>query len=261
MPGRYIKMSEKIKVGIINYLNVKPFLYGIRQSSLLPQIELVETFPSKLAGMLLNNQVDLGIVPVAILPEMKEYHIVSDFCIGCDGPVASVCLFSEVPIEEIKTVWLDYQSRTSVMLAKILLKNYWHLKPVFKDAKGEEYRHHISGTTAGVVIGDRAFEQRKQSTYIYDLGEAWKAYTGLNFVFAAWVANKQLPDSFLKLFNEANATGIQAIDKVVAENPYPLFDLNAYYRFNINYVLDEKKRAGLEEFLFQLERLQSQPVY
>lgn len=261
MPGRYIEMSEKIKVGIINYLNVKPFLYGIRQSQLLPQIELIETFPSKLAGMLLNNQVDIGIVPVAILPEMKEYHIVSDFCIGCDGPVASVCLFSEVPMEEIKTVWLDYQSRTSVMLAKILLKNYWHIKPEFKYAAGEEYRHHISGSTAGLVIGDRAFEQRKQSTYIYDLGEAWKAYTGLNFVFAAWVANKKLPENFLQDFNDANAKGIQHLDEVVKENPYSLFDLDTYYKYNINYVLDERKKAGLEEFLFQLDRLQNQLVY
>lgn len=253
-------MNEKLRVGIINYLNVKPFLYGIRQSPLLQQIELVETFPSRLAGMLLDNEVDLGIVPVAILPEMKEYHIVSDYCIGCDGPVASVCLFSEVPIGEIETVWLDYQSRTSVMLAQILLKNYWRTSPGFRDANGEEYRHLISGTTAGVVIGDRAFEQRKKSTYIYDLGEAWKAYTGLNFVFAAWIANKPLPENFIEQFNQANAAGINAIDKVVEQTPYSLFDLNAYYRYNINYRLDDRKRAGMEEFLFQLEKLKRRPV-
>lgn len=252
-------MNERVRVGIINYLNVKPFLYGIRQSRQLEQIELVETYPARLAAMLLHNEVDLGIVPVAILPEMKQYQIVSDYCIGCDGPVASVCLFSEKPIHQIETVWLDYQSRTSVVLAKILLKHYWQINPEFKDARGEEYRHHITGTTAGLVIGDRAFEQRKQSTYIYDLGEAWKDYTGLNFVFAAWVANKQLPAAFIEAFNQANAAGIQAIDQVVAQTPYSLFDLDKYYRYNINYKLDERKRAGMEEFLFQMEKLKMVP--
>lgn len=253
-------MRDKIKVGIINYLNVKPFLYGIKQSEILSQIELIETFPARLAAMLLTDQLDVGIIPVAVLPELKEYHIVSDYCIGCDGPVATVCLFSEVPIEEVKTVWLDYQSRTSVALAKILFKNYWHTSPEFKDARGDEFRHLITGNTAGLVIGDRAFEQRKQSTYIYDLGEVWKEYTGLNFVFAAWIANKKLPDSFVELFNQANAFGVQSIPQVVQENPYPLYDLNAYYCYNINYLLDERKRAGMEEFLFQLEKMRALPA-
>lgn len=259
--SKHDEMRDKISVGIINYLNVKPFLYGIKRSPVLQQIELVETYPSKLADMLLNDEVDVGIVPVAIIPELKESHIISDYCIGCDGPVASVCLFSEVPVEQVERVWLDYQSRTSVALAQILLKNYWGIQPLFEDAQGEEFRHFIGGTTGGIVIGDRAFEQRKQSTYIYDLGEAWKAYTGLNFVFAAWVANKKLPEEFLQAFNEANAAGIQQIEEVVKENPYPLFDLNAYYKYNINYMLDERKKAGLEEFLFQLKRLRNMPVY
>ena len=110
-------MRNKIRVGIIDYLNVKPFLYGIKHSSVINDIYLVETFPSKLAQMLLTGEVDLGIVPVAIIPEMKEYYMVSDYCIGCNGPVATVCLFSEVPINRVETVLLDYQSKTSVALA------------------------------------------------------------------------------------------------------------------------------------------------
>lgn len=248
-------MDRKIKVGIINYLNVKPFLYGITRSAVINDIELVETFPSRLAEMLVKDEVDVGIVPVAIIPEMKEHHIISDYCIACDGPVASVCLFSEVPVQNIKKVWLDYHSRTSVALAQILLKRYWNITPEIHDAKNEEFRHLIEGTTAGLVIGDRAFEQRKQSTYIYDLGEAWKDYTGLGFVFAAWVANKSLPEKFVEAFNQANAYGLQHIKQVVEENPYTLFDLNQYYRHNIHYLMDERKKAGLEEFLFQLKQL------
>ncbi|MFT3747535.1 MAG: menaquinone biosynthesis protein [Agriterribacter sp.] len=248
-------MQRKIRLGVINYLNVKPLLYGIQHSPVINDIEIIETFPAKLAQMLVMDEVDAGIVPVAIIPHLKEHHIVSDYCIGCDGPVATVCLFSEVPVDRIQKVLLDYQSRTSVMLAKILLKRYWKIEPEFEDATGEEYRHRITGTTAGVVIGDRAFEQRRQSTYIYDLGEAWKDYTGLGFVFAAWIANKTLPAGFVDAFNAANALGLENIEQIVRDSAFNLFDLHQYYKYNINYVMDERKKAGLEEFLFQLKQI------
>src|SRR5688500_1631846 len=122
-------------------------------------IELVEDYPAKIAEQLINDKIDVGLVPVAIIPKLKEYFIVSDYCIGADSEVASVCLFSEVRVEEIKEVYLDYQSRTSVNLAKILLREYWKLDVEFIDAKGEDFRNKIKGSTAGVVIGDRALEQ------------------------------------------------------------------------------------------------------
>jgi chorismate dehydratase len=156
--------------------------------------------------MLVNDEIDVGLVPVAIIPLLKEAHIITDYCIGTEGDVASVALFSEVPVEEITTVLLDYQSRTSVNLAKILLKEYWKKDVALVDAK-EDFRSAIKGTTAAIVIGDRALEQRKQSAYVYDLGTAWKAHTGLPFVFAAWVANKELGAAFEDAFNRANAYG------------------------------------------------------
>ncbi len=250
-------MRNKISVGIIDYLNVKPLLYGIKHSRVIDDINIVETFPSQLAAMLLSGEVDMGIVPVAVIPEMQESYIVSDYCIGCNGPVATVCLFSEVPVNRIETVLLDYQSKTSVALAKILLEQYWKITPVFEPAANETFRQRITGTTAAVVIGDRAFEQRGKSTYIYDLGEAWKDLTGLPFVFAAWIANKPLPDGFIHAFNEANAFGLMHIEEVVQESQYKLFDLNQYYKYNVNYVLDEKKKEGLAAFLFLLKQARS----
>jgi chorismate dehydratase len=121
----------------------------------------------------LNDEIDMGLVPVAIIPFMREYYINGRYCIGSNGNVASVCLFSETPIEKIERVLLDYQSRTSVELAKVLLKEYWKVSPELVDA-GLDFRDHIKGTTAGVVIGDRALEQRQHSPYVYDLAEAWK---------------------------------------------------------------------------------------
>ena len=198
--------------------------------------------------MLLNNEIDLGLVPVAIIPKLSEHHIISDYCIGAVKDVASVCLFSEVPLEEIATVILDYQSRTSVALAKILLEKYWKLKVKFVAAT-ENFREQIKGTIAAVVIGDRAFEQRKISAYHYDLAAAWIEFAGLPFVFAAWVANKNLPESFITQFNEANKIGLQNIDAVVAENTSPFYDLKTYYTENISYDLTSEKRKGLEKFL------------
>jgi chorismate dehydratase len=244
-------LSKKIKVGAVNYLNTKPLLYGWKHGFTIDNAALVEAYPAKVAQMLLDDEIDVGLVPVAIIPKLKEHYIITDYCIGADQAVASVCLFSQVPIEKVEKVLLDYQSRTSVALAKILLKHYWKLDPIIEDAK-EDFRHEINGTTAAVVIGDRAFEQRKQSTYIYDLAEHWIRFTGLPFVFAAWVANKKLPPTFMQQFNEANKIGLAQIDKVVEENPYDMYDLTKYYTKNISYELTEEKRKGLEKFLSYL---------
>ena len=219
----------------------------------MDRIELVEEYPSRIAAMLVNDEIDVGLVPVVVIPVLKEAHIITDYCIGTDGEVASVALFSEVPMEEIKTVLLDYQSRTSVNLAKLLLNEYWQKNVLLEDA-GEDFRSFITGTTAGIVIGDRALEQRKYSAYIYDLGSAWKAHTGLPFVFAAWVANKQLGEDFEDAFNRANGFGIAHIDQVVTENPYEAYDLKKYYTQNISYRFDDLKREGLALFLKKLER-------
>lgn len=227
-------------------------LYGIKRHEIINKIDLVEDYPSSIARQLINGQIDIGLIPVAAIPHLSEYHIITDFCIGCEGPVASVCIFSEVPIQEVKTVYLDYQSRTSVNLAKVLLREYWKKDVDFIDAKGEEYRHEIKGTTAGVVIGDRALQQRKMSKYIYDLGEAWIEHTGLPFVFAAWIANKKLPEEFVQEFNEANAFGFTHLDNVIKENPYPYYDLERYYKNCISYNLNENKRKGMQLFLEKL---------
>jgi chorismate dehydratase len=103
-----------------------------------------------------------------------------------------------------------------------------------------------------VVIGDRALEQRLQSPFIYDLGEAWKAFTGLPFVFAAWISNKPIDPSFIAGFDEANRQGIEQIEAVVAENPYTIFNLHDYFTKYLDYRLDDAKREGLALFLSYL---------
>lgn len=253
--AKLAELNKRIRIGAVSYLNTRPLLFGLKRSGLMNRVEVVEAYPARVAALLLNDEIDVGLVPVAIIPLLKESHIITDYCIGADGEVASVAIFSEVPLEQVDKILLDYQSRTSVNLAKILLKEYWKLNPVLEDG-GEDFRGHISGTTAGVVIGDRALEQRKISPYCYDLGTAWKTYTGYPFVFAAWVANKELPEDFLDAFNRANGYGISHIAEVVAaEPPYPTYDLTDYYTRNISYRLDANKRKGLALFLDKLQQL------
>ncbi len=246
---------RKIKVGIVNYLNAAPLIFGLENSVVRERIELVPDYPANLARDLREGRIDMGLVPVAVIPELEHWFLVGNHCIASDGPVASVCIFSETPIEKIERVYLDYQSRTSVELARILLRDYWKVDPELIPAAAG-YRENIRGATAGLVIGDRSLEQRSQSPFIYDLGEAWKAHTGLPFVFAAWVSNHLLPDDFIRTFDEANAYGLSRLSEVVALHPFESFDLHEYYTKNVSYHFDERKKEGLQKFL----ELQKKPV-
>lgn len=212
------------------------------------EMELIVDYPSNLAKSLQDGSIDLALLPVAAIPGINGAHIVSDYGIASDGNVASVALFSHVPMEEIKTVYLDYQSRTSVRLAQLLLEKHWNKQVEYKAAT-EHYIDYINGANAGVIIGDRALKQLDNFEYIYDLATGWKSHTGLDFIFAAWVANKELPVDFLKEFNYANAEGMQHIDEIVAENPFPYYDLHTYYTENIKYFLDKEKLKGMNKFL------------
>lgn len=246
---------KKIRVGAVSYLNTRPLLYGIRHHSILNEVELIEDYPSRIAQLLIEHKIDLGLIPVAAIPQLNEHHIISNFCIGADGPVASVCIFTDVPIDRVQTVYLDYQSKTSVNLAKILLKDYWKKDVEFINAKSDEYRSLIKGDIGGVIIGDRALEQRALSNYSYDLGAAWKKHTGLPFVFAAWVANKKLPANFIAAFDEANAFGLQHLQEVLSETNPSGFDLKEYYSNCISYNLDADKKKGMALFLQLLKGL------
>ena len=247
--------ETKIRVGVVNYLNTKPLLYGLQKAPVIDLIELVEDYPSRLAEMLINDEIDLGLIPVAAIPQLKQYFIAGDYCIGTETESASVCLFSEVPLNEIKKVWLDYQSRSSAALLKWLIKEYWGIHPEIIQSTDDSYRKEIKGSTAGLVIGDRAFEQRKNSTFIYDLASEWRAITGLPFVFAAWISNKPLPESFIQKFNEANAIGLDHIGEIAEAQDFDLFDLKKYYSLHISYKLDDRKRKGMELFLSYLTNL------
>jgi chorismate dehydratase len=129
------------------------------------------------------------------------------------------------------------------------MKEYWGINPEIVQATDDSYRALIRGNTAGLVIGDRAFDQRRKSTFIYDLGSEWRSITGLPFVFAAWVSIEELPDAFIRDFDKANAVGLTHIDEIADSIESPLYDMKKYYTLHLSYTLDQKKREAINKFL------------
>ena len=123
-----------LKVTAVNYLNTKPLLYGLVKSGMTKKIDLQLDIPSECARKLEAGEVDFGLVPAAVIPSLSSPYIISDYCIGTIGTVATVCIYSDVPLEKVEKIYLDFHSRTSVQLTKILIKNYWKLPIEFIQA-------------------------------------------------------------------------------------------------------------------------------
>ena len=240
-----------IKISCVSYLNSKPFIFGLQNSEIKNEIDLQLDVPSECARKLEENLVDIGLMPVAALQEMDEYHIISDYCIGADGEVGSVLLASDVPLHQIQHILLDYQSRTSVVLVQVLAEKFWKITPQFHETQ-QNYESVIGGTTAGIIIGDRTFELKSKFKYIYDLAYEWKLFTNLPFVFACWVANKEVDRGFVKRFNEALRFGLMNSESVVNEfrkETGAEFNVKDYLENKISYAFDGRKKFALELFL------------
>jgi len=243
-------LNKKWRIGAVSYLNTRPLLLGMEQGPFKERIDLMKAYPAQIAQALLDDTIDIGLIPVAIMPFLSNPQIVSKFVIGTEGEVGSVALFSQVPMDQIERVYLDYQSRTSVQLVKVLLSQYWKKEVEFLTAT-EGYMDQILGSTAGVIIGDRALASLDKFEHIYDLGSAWKQYSGLPFVFAAWIANKPIPLEFMEAFDAANEYGLSNLNEVIALIPdnEQVYDLYKYYTQNISYEYTEDKKKGLASFL------------
>jgi len=155
-------------------------------------------------------------------------------------------------------VILDYQSRTSVMLCKILFERHWEKQVQFIDAQDDSYIDKIKGHVAGLVIGDRALKIRSKFSYIYDLGLGWKEMTGLPFVFAVWVAKKKIDLTFSEAFNEANFEGLKNIKSVLTTVNFVYYDLKEYFSENISYNLTLQKKQAIKHFLSFINSLKKE---
>jgi chorismate dehydratase len=249
-----------LRISVVSYLNAEPFHAG-----LLAQKEagfvITGDIPSLCADKLLNGEADLGLVPVAMYPLLKEYGgtIVTDFCIAADGKVASVILFSEVPVAQIQTIYLDHESRTSVTLMRLLAARYFKIQPKWLQ---ETTASAVHGTTARVIIGDRALEARGKYNYETDLAESWKEFTGLPFVFACWVAMRPLQEKEVRILQEAFKSGLQMRSAIALKyaNRFSGINLEEYLFTNIHYRLNAETQKGLRKFLEYLAEPENQSL-
>ncbi len=235
---------DKIKVVTVNYTNTYPFIQGLSRGPIADRIELIVKNPADCAHYLESGEAQVGLLPVGVLTSFsRPFKIISEFCIGCYGKVNTVAIYSQKPLKECSSVILDYQSRTSRELAKIIIEDYLHLNLDYVQGY-PGFEKNIHSDQAGLIIGDRCFEMDKLNFFKLDLGEAWLQHTDMPFTFAIWISTEELESDFQELFNEALAYGITHIKDFDIPN-----DKKHYLTKNISYEFDESKQDSMEYFL------------
>jgi len=241
--------TNKFNIAAVSYLNTKPLLYGLLNNPISENLNLILDIPSECANKLIQGKVDLALIPTAVIPQIPNAVLFSNYCIGAKNKVKTVGIFSYLPLDQLDTLILDFHSRTSVLLVQILIKEYWKVKLQFIAGK-PGFESQIKEKTGGLIIGDRTMGLHEKYPYFYDLGEAWRLHTGLPFVFAAWVSNQFVDASFEESFNQALKSGLSSIPELLMILPESQvgFDLKSYFSNNIYYQLDDEMRLGM--FLF-----------
>ncbi len=242
-----------VRIGGVTYLNAWPILYGLMLGREPAHIRMA--YPSVLAERLVARECDLALAPVATLALGAGFELAPGICIGADGPVASVLIVGERPIEELELLLLDTQSRTSVVLAQLVAAKRRRGRPLaVRPGDHARIEREVAGAVGAVVIGDRALALRERYPHVLDLGEAWRSWTGLPFVFAAWIAQRGTLDAALAgMLERSLQHGLSARREIAhlwaaQHGGDPAF-FERYLSAHIHYHLDERFRAGLEEFL------------
>jgi chorismate dehydratase len=253
-------MTEgKIRISAVKYANTYPFIFGLTESGFDRKVILTTDHPSDCAEKVITGKADIGLIPVAALPLVKNYEIITDYCLGAYGKVRTVLLLSNCRFSEIQRINLDYRSRSSVNLAKILAKNFWKREFLWKSTSELFNFCDIPENEAIVLIGDQCFEYEKCFTNKVDLAEEWHKFTGLPFAFACWTSNRKLDPQFLKEFNEALGIGVRNIPAVVDKygntGTIKGEDLRIYLTQNMNFDLNDDKRKAISLFLEMMSKL------
>ena len=248
---------DQLKITAVSYLNTFPFVYGILRSGLLENYRLDLDVPSVCAEKLNSGDADIALVPVGAVPDMKQASIITDYCIGAVSKVKTVLLLSQEPLDRIKKVHLDHDSRTSVVMVKVLASKYWKISPGWIQLNPGQ-SNDPSSYESIVAIGDKTFGMADKFKYCYDLAEEWISFTSLPFVFAVWLAKKKLPETIVRSLNNALAYGVshreESLEFLTGKHP-PKKECLSYLEHNISYEFDEKKRDGMRLFLSYLQEL------
>ncbi len=238
-----------VRISSVGYLNARPLVQGLAED---PRFSLDFALPSEVARQLAEDEADVALMPVAAAATMGDVRIVPGMAIGSRGPVRSVAIFGEKPVEELTEVCLDLSSRTSVVLARLLLAKR-NPKVRFLGMKEADARKNISGTRGALIIGDPALTIEGKYPHVLDLASAWREETGLPFVFAAWCTRGDaLTADHAQAFLEAKRRGKEA-SRALAEahakaTGLDVISLESYLANAISYDLGEEELRGLQRF-------------
>ncbi|PRQ05699.1 Aminodeoxyfutalosine synthase [Enhygromyxa salina] len=271
--------GKTIRVRAVSFLNGRPLYHTLadpkhtpRYDDGTPMFELVEALPADCAAALAAGECELGLVPVASYVAHPEWEVVPGIGIGCRGPVETVIVCADRPIEEVETIYLDGASRSSALLLRLLLHERG-LSPKLErvaHGRGEGLVHASKGRAAALIIGDAAFGLQARFAHTWDLGAKWFEATGLPMVFAFWAARpgvlgpehvealQRARDRSLGKYAEAIAKQYrdeliarldEQQDPADAEPVLPETRYADYLRKTIRYGLETQQREGLVEYL------------
>jgi chorismate dehydratase len=240
-------------MGAVGYLNARPLTWALDREPQRWQVRY--DVPSACAELLHEGRIDLGLVPSIEYLRSPDYRFVPGVGIGSRGPVASVALYSRLPVGDIRRIALDTSSRTSVALIRVLCRHRFAIDPEFVH-HGPDLDAMTRDHDAGLLIGDPAFDAEHDARGLtkIDLGEHWTAMTGLPFVYAAWTGRPGAATSNdVAALQVAQREGVAAREAIAAE--YGRGDAararraSLYLRDNVRYGLGAQEAAGLQLFL------------
>jgi len=251
-------MKSSLKIGVVNYLNTRPMMFGFEKNIVSHDFEFVYAVPSKLAEKLTENKLDIALVPVvAYFENQANLELLRAPAICSFGEVKSVKLYSNKPLQKIKSIALDSSSRTSSALIQVLFRKYANLSPKFIESE-PKIENMMEIADAGLLIGDKTFHiDESPFVEVVDLGEWWTDETNLPFVFAVWVTrNKINPEIFTKKLDESFRYGFGQIRKLATEENGLSEDFVVkYLTENIQYKLSKSALSGMEKFLRDGQKL------
>ncbi|HEY9013822.1 MAG TPA: menaquinone biosynthesis protein [Gemmatimonadales bacterium] len=256
-----------MRLGRIPWINCYPVYGAIDRGLVRVSAEVVSGTASELNDLLAAGELQVSAVSaVEYARNAAQYHLLPDLAITCDGPVHSVALFSKRPIEELSgcTVLLSASSRTSVLLLELLCRHRWNILPQFATARAEApdlVSLAALPHEAVLVIGDAAlhlFCERRYPVRV-DLGQAWKEWTGLPFVFAVWAARRDAPPAAVATLHrrllESRTWGLAHLDELATEaarNTGVPARVCRDYLGDLDYALSYRHLAGLTDFFGRL---------
>ena len=239
------------RLGAVHYLNVRPLVYRLQED---PAFDLRFDAPSRCALLLEAGEIDLGMIPSIEFARGDDYRIVPGLSISSLGDVASVALFSRVPVSQVRRIAADTSSRTSIALLEILCARHFHVRPVLEPMAPDPGRM-LAACDAALLIGDPALflDHDAMGVAKIDLGAEWLAMTGLPFVWAMWVGRRGAADAeVIRRLQHARDEGVAHTDEIA--EAYSRGDARRiavgaqYLRDNMRYGLGEPEQAAIATY-------------